>query len=193
MSVLERDFYHLVADTVLTSHEYWNNLAVEAAVLSAKHYWANHAPFPEPEESLDLAKLPSLQGQVSPVMALVLRHTPRSLVSASRTPGGTMLMIWLVSGLCLIVARRFSLKGAGRSRGSGFITLTHLIVVAVGVFAAIGLPAAGVSWPGIMLAAVLLLVLGLALQWYSVIQSAGSVKPMAVRGLVAHDRLEPKL
>ena len=96
-----------------------------------------------------------------------------------------MLLVWLVSGICLIVARRFNSKGAGRSRGSGLITLMHLIVVALGVFAAIRLPAAGVSWPGVMPVAVLLLVVGLALQWYSVIRSAGSVKLIAVGGLVA--------
>jgi hypothetical protein len=40
MSVLDRDFYNQVNSAVLTSHEYYDNLAVEAAVLSTKHYWA---------------------------------------------------------------------------------------------------------------------------------------------------------
>jgi hypothetical protein len=40
MSVLDREFYKMVASAVQTSHEYYDNIAVEAAVLSAKHYWA---------------------------------------------------------------------------------------------------------------------------------------------------------
>jgi hypothetical protein len=46
MSVLDHDFYHLAAGAVLTSHEYYDNIAVEAAVLSAKHYWATAASPP---------------------------------------------------------------------------------------------------------------------------------------------------
>jgi len=187
MSVLDREFYHLVADTVLTSHEYYENLAVEAAVLLAKHYWATHAPLPEPQESLDPAKLPPLR-QASPLMALGRRHTPRSLVSASRTPAATMLLLWLVSGLGVIVTRRFSSKAVGHSQWSGLVTWIHLIVVALGIVAALRLPAARASWPGsVVPVAVFLLGLGLALQWYACIQPLVLAKANAAGS--AEDRL----
>jgi hypothetical protein len=187
MSVLDREFYHLVADTVLTSHEYYDNLAVEAAVLSAKHYWATHASLPEPQESLDAAKLPPLR-QSSPLTALVLRHTPRSLISASRTPAATMLLLWIVSGLGLIAAKCFISSAARGDHLSGFITLMHLTIVALGIYAALRLPTAGASWPGIVFPmAVCLFGLGLALQWYACIQPLLFVKANAAGS--AEDRL----
>jgi protein-S-isoprenylcysteine O-methyltransferase Ste14 len=187
MSVLDRESYHLMADTVLTSHEYYENLAVEAAVLSAKHYWATHASLPEPQEILDPAKLPPLR-QASPLIALVLRHTSRSLVSASRTPAATMLLLWIVSGLGLIMAKRFNLRAARHDPLSGFITLMYLTVVALGVFVALQLPAARALWPGIVFQmAVFLFGLGLALQWYACIQPLLSVKANVAGS--AEDRL----
>ena len=179
LSVLDHEFYRMMAGNILAIHEYWNNLAIEAAVLSSKHYWATHSPMPEPQEVLNPRKLPAVQPPpTSPLAALILRHTPRSLASATRTPGAAMLLLWIVSGLARIVARTFS--SAGHDPGSGTITLTFLIAVALGVFAALRLRAAAASWPGIVIpVAVFLLGLGLALQWYAHIQSAVLAKANA--------------
>jgi hypothetical protein len=40
MSVLDRRLYELLGNAVLTSHQYYDDIPVEAAVLYAKHYWA---------------------------------------------------------------------------------------------------------------------------------------------------------
>ncbi len=158
MSVLDHDFYHLVASSVLTSHEYWNNFPVEAAVLSAKHYWATHPSSPEPQEALDAAKLPPV---------------PRILPAVlTRTPAAIMLLVWLVSGLARIMAQQFGSSAAGHDPWSGMITRIYLILVALGIFAVFRLPAAEVSWADAIPVAVFLLGLGLALQWYARIQTA---------------------
>ena len=57
MSVLDHDFYRQVAGNILAIHEYWDNLAVEAAVLSAKHYWATTTN-PPPEIVEDAKGIP---------------------------------------------------------------------------------------------------------------------------------------
>ena len=54
-----------------------------------------------------------------------------------------MLFLWLVSGLGVVVLKRFSSKIVGRSRGAGLVTWIHLIIVALGIVAALRLPAAG--------------------------------------------------
>ncbi len=74
MSVLDRDFYKMTADAVRTSHEYYDNLAIEAAVLSTKHYWAT-ATSPPPEIIEDPKGIPTL-AQVS-------------AAAASKNPGRT--------------------------------------------------------------------------------------------------------
>jgi hypothetical protein len=56
MSVLDRPFYQLAAGAVLTSHQYLDDVPVEAAVLAAKHYWALRASAPEPPEVLEDTK-----------------------------------------------------------------------------------------------------------------------------------------
>jgi hypothetical protein len=183
MSVLDHDLYHKVASVLLTSREYYDKLGVEAAVLSVKHYWATHSPLPEPEEVLDPAKLPPVNKQTSPLIALIRRHMP----PVSRTPAAIMVLLWIVSGLGLIMAKRFSSKTIGRSQRSGFVTWLHLIVVALGVFAALRLPAARASWPGIIPLALFLFGLGLALQWYACIRPLVLAKANAA-GL-AEDRL----
>lgn len=174
MSVLDHDFYHLVAGTALTSHEFLENLAVEAAVLSSKHYWASHSPIPEPQEMLDPAKLPP--PVASPLDALIRRHTPRSLVYVSRTAAANMLLLWIVSGLGLILVNRFDSNTSGRDPWSAIATRIYLIVVALGIIAAFRLPAAIAAWPGIIPLAVFLLGLGLALQWYARIRFRGLAK-----------------
>ena len=179
MSVLDHEFYDMVASTVLTSHEYWNNLAVEAAVLSAKHYWATNSPMPEPQEVLDPAKLRTIR-PISPLIAFLLRHTPRPLASLSRTLAAIMLLVWIVSGLGRILAKRFDSSAAGHDPWAGTITRTYLIVVTLGIFAALWLPAARAPWTGIVFpVAFSLLVLGLALQWYARIRIRGLAKATA--------------
>jgi len=177
MSVLDHEFYHMVANAVLNCHEYYDNLAVEAAVLSAKHYWATHPSMPEPQETLDPGKLPPVP-QLSPAMAYLLR--PHTMI---RTPGAAMLLLWIVSGLGLSVVKRFNPSTAGHNRGAGFITMMSLIIVALGVLAALRLPAAKATWPDIVIpVAILLFGLGLALQWYANIRPR---RLAAVGGLLA--------
>ncbi len=47
MSVLDRRLYEVLGKAVLDSHQYLEDLPVEAAVLYAKHHWATRAPEPE--------------------------------------------------------------------------------------------------------------------------------------------------
>ncbi|HEX4120957.1 MAG TPA: hypothetical protein VH619_10100 [Verrucomicrobiae bacterium] len=167
MSVLDHDLYHKAASVLLTSREYYDKLGVEAAVLSVKHYWAAHSPIPEPEEVLDPAKLPPVSKQTSPLIALIRRHMP----PVSRTPAAAMLLLWIVSGLGRIATKRFDSNAAGHDPWSAIITRIYLIIVALGVFAALRLHAAAALWPsGVIPVAVFLLGLGLALQWYAIIQ-----------------------
>jgi hypothetical protein len=186
MSVLDHDYYHLVASTVLTSHEYWDNLPVEAAVLSAKHYWATHSPLPEPQENLDPAKLPQFPRITSAIVALGLKHTSHFLLSAARIPAVVMVFLWIVSGIARIVAKRFDASAAGHDPWAVFITRTYLILVALGILAVFGLHGAATSWPGIIPVAASLLSLGLALQWYARIQIRGLAKANAASS--AEDR-----
>lgn len=61
MSVLDREFYKQMATAVLTSHQYWDDLPVEAAVLSAKHYWAITPVAEQPPEIVeDASNVPPL-------------------------------------------------------------------------------------------------------------------------------------
>jgi hypothetical protein len=95
MSVLDHEFYHLVASTVLTSHEYCDNLAVEAAVLAAKHYWATNTVV-QPEMIEDASGLPPLR-QVSPVPARIMRHWRLA---------GIIVLAWLGVRLLMMYFRR---------------------------------------------------------------------------------------
>lgn len=184
MSVLDHDFYRLVAGSVLSSHEYWNNLPVEAAVLSAKHYWATHDSVPPPQEVLDPAKLPPVLQ--APIALLLHRRAPRFLAFVSQTPAAIMLILWIVSGIARIRSARFDPNTLGRDKRSGMITRIYLILVVLGIFAALWLPAAAASWPGIVPVAVFLLGLGLALQWYARIQIRGLSKTNAARPAKDH-------
>jgi len=158
MSVLDREFYHLVADTVLTSHEYWNNLAVEAAVLSAKHYWATHASLPEPQELLDPAKLSPLR----PIPAGSLKRWP---------PVALVGMLWGVSELLLALLKRSKTNAISKDRHSlKLIWLVTLTAIALGIVAAHRLPAWRMPWPKTVFElGCCLFGLGLALRWYSII------------------------
>jgi protein-S-isoprenylcysteine O-methyltransferase Ste14 len=91
-----------------------------------------------------------------------------------------MLLLWIVSGLGRIVTKRFDSNAAGHDPWSAIITRIYLIVVALGVFAALRLHAAAALWPsGVIPVAVFLLGLGLALQWYAIIQIRDLVKANA--------------
>ena len=172
-SVLDHDFYRQVAGNILAIHEYWDNLAVEAAVLSVKHYWATNPPQSEPQEVLDPAKLPPFP-QIRPLIAVPL------MLIRIYSPASTMLFLWIVSGIGLIIARRFDSSAAGHDPAAKFITRVYLILAGLGVLAGFRLPAAGISWAGIVgPMAVSLLVLGLALQWYARIQTAVLAKANA--------------
>ncbi len=177
MSMLDHELYEMAASTVLTSHEYWNNLAVEAAVLSVKHYWATHSPLPEPQEALDPGKLPPVP-QYSTIAAIPL--------ILSRNPAAILLFLWIVSGIGRNVAKRFDASAAGHDPRGVTTTRSYLVAVGLGVFAAFWLPATGTSWPGIITMAIVLVVLGLALQWYARIQIAVLAKANATGSIKGH-------
>ena len=90
-----------------------------------------------------------------------------------------MLFLWIVSGLGVIVTRRFSSKAVGDNQRAGFVTCILLTVVALGIVAALRLPAARASWPAIIPVAVFLLGLGMALQWYACLQPLVLAKAIA--------------
>ena len=171
MSVLDHDFYRLTAGNILAIHEYWDNLAIEAAVLSAKHYWATHSPMPEPQEVLDPAKLPAVNNQISPLMALILRHTPHSLISAGRTPAAMLGTFWGISELFLAFTRRAKSNAVSKDRRStGLIWLVNLAAVALGVVAAYRIHAWRMPRPDVSLhMGLCVFVMGLVLRWYSII------------------------
>jgi hypothetical protein len=179
MSVLDDDLYRKAATLLLTSREYYDKMGVEAAILSAKHYWATHSSIPEPKELLDAANLPPASETPSlfaVIMGAILRH----MSPLSRTPAAAMLLLWIVSGLGRIVTKRFDSNAAGHDPWSEIITRIYIIIVALGVFAALRLHFASASWPsGVIPVAVFLLVLGLAQQWYAIIQIRSLVKANA--------------
>jgi hypothetical protein len=97
MSVLDKEFYKMTANAVLASHEYYENLPVEAAVLAAKHFWATNTVAPV-EITEDASGLPPLK-PVSPLWALLNRHRGLAV--------GTALLCWLVVKLLWKLFRRF--------------------------------------------------------------------------------------
>ena len=162
MSVLDHDFYHLVASSVLTSHEYWDNLAVEAAVLSAKHYWAT-APASAMEEMVEDAKgFPPLN--------------PSSSNSSSRSPWKTSAAAligwgWCISELCLTLFKRSKSNATSKDRHSlSLIWLVNLSAVALSIFAAYRLNNCRIPYPELTLRVALgLFFAGLVLRWYAII------------------------
>jgi len=97
MSVLDKDFYNMTAGAVLTSHEYFDNLPVEAAVLKAKHFWAAAKSTPPAIE--DASGLPPMPRRNS---TIVTRHWRLAL--------GITLASWLAIKLLLMFLRRFGIK-----------------------------------------------------------------------------------
>ncbi len=100
MSVLDHDFYRMTAGNILAINEYWDNLAVEAAVLSAKHYWATTTN-PPPEIIEDAKGIPPMP-QFSRGSTIISRHWRLGL--------GTILLSWLGIKLLLMFLRRAKIK-----------------------------------------------------------------------------------
>jgi len=156
MSVLDRDFYHLVADTVFSSHEYYNNLAVEAAVLSAKHYWAAHVP--EPEVVDNAAGVPPLEQQPS----RSFRGMP---------PPEVLGLIICASEFLLTIFKRSGKNAVSKDRHTlALIWLTNLAAIALGIAAAYRLYECRLPWPDVCLkVAYGIFALGMAVRWYAII------------------------
>jgi hypothetical protein len=102
MSVLDKRLYELTANAVLVSHEFYDDIPVEAAVLYAKHYWATHEPEPE---VVDNAKpSPAKPRPLSryddgwPLLALLNRHRWLTV--------GITLLCWLMTSLLIKFFRR---------------------------------------------------------------------------------------
>jgi len=160
MSVLEREFYHLVAGSVLTSHEYWDNLQVEAAVLSAKHYWATTTN-PPPEIIEDAKEIPPVP-QVSGFSSKQLKKWP---------PAGILMLLWGISELMLALFKRSKSNAVSKDRHSlKLIWLVKLAAITLGIIAAYRLPAGRIH-PGEIGLAIgyCLFVPGLVLRWWSII------------------------
>ncbi len=98
MSVLDKEFYNMTASAVLTSHEYYDNIAVEAAVLSAKNYWATVKSAPT-EIIEDASGLPPMPQHSS---TIITRHWRLGL--------GIILLSWLGIKLLLMFLRRSKIK-----------------------------------------------------------------------------------
>ena len=160
MSVLDREFYHLVASTVLTSHEYWNNLAVEAAVLSAKHYWATttNAPPEIVEDAKGIRPVPQIS-----------EYSPRQL--KKWPPAAILMMLWGISELSLTLFKRSKSDAISKDRHSlKLIWLVNLTAITLGIMAAYRLPAGRIHLGEIGLAIGYCLFLpGLVLRWWSII------------------------
>jgi protein-S-isoprenylcysteine O-methyltransferase Ste14 len=160
MSVLDREFYHLVADTVLTSHEYWDNIAVEAAVLSAKHYWAKTAN-PPPEIIEDAKGIPPVP-QIS-------NYSPRQL--KRWPPAAILMMFWGISELLLNIFKRSKSNAVSKDHHSlKLILVVNVVACTLGVMAAYRLPAFHIHLGETGLAiGWCLFVPGLVLRWWAII------------------------
>jgi len=166
MSVLDREFYQLVASSVLTSHEYWNNLAVEAAVLSAKHYWAT-APASATVEVVEDAKgVPPLNSLPSHSPSHSSSHSPWK-TSAAALIGWS----WCFSELALTLFKRSKSNATSKDRHSlSLIWLVNLAAVALGIFAAYRLHNCRIPYSELTLrVAVVLFSVGLTLRWWAII------------------------
>ncbi len=98
MSVLDKELYKLAAGAVLSSHEYFDNLPVEAAVLEAKHFWAT-TKSASPEIVEDASGLPPMPQWHSNLMT---RHWKLAL--------GITLLCWFSIKLFLKLSRHAKVK-----------------------------------------------------------------------------------
>ena len=110
--VLDREFYKMTADAVRTSHEYYDNMAIEAAVLSTKHYWATATNAPpeiieDPKGILTLAQVSAASQKKS---WSHLKHLP---------PPAYCLLLLVGSELMLTLFKRaLKVIPSPRARGS---------------------------------------------------------------------------
>jgi hypothetical protein len=95
MSVLDREFYEMTASAVMASHEFYDNIPVEAAMLAAKHFWATNT-VAQPELIEDASGFPPLR-QVSPVSSKIMRHWRLA---------GIIVLAWLGVRLLMMFFRR---------------------------------------------------------------------------------------
>jgi protein-S-isoprenylcysteine O-methyltransferase len=160
MSVLDHDFYRMTAGNILAIHEYWDNLAVEAAVLSTKHYWATTTNVP-PEIIEDATGLPLVQ-QVTPLWSRIARHVP---------PAGILMLLWGISELLLTLFKRSKSNAVSKDRHSlKLIWLVNTAAITLGILAAYRLPAGRIHLGEIgLVIGRCLFVPGLVLRWWSII------------------------
>ncbi len=162
MSVLDYDFYHMVSSAVLTSHEYCDNIAIESAVLSAKHYWATTTNPPR-EIVEDPSKYPSLP-QISASSLKYRRYLKHAPLQ------GYLLLLWVGSELLLTLFKRSKNNAVSRDRGSlGLIWLVNSTVFPLGIMTAYRLLACRIPWPVVSETGYGMFAAGLVLRWYSVI------------------------
>lgn len=159
LSVLDHRLYTLLGNAVIASHQYFDDVPVEAAVLYAKHYWATK---PSAQETSEL--LEDTQG-VPPVpqsSSLLQRRPPRAAI---------VLLLWGVSELLLTLSKRSKSNAISKDRHSlGLIWLVNLTAVTLGIIAAYRFPMYKIPWPKTALeVGWCLFVPGLVLRWYSVI------------------------
>jgi hypothetical protein len=101
LSVLDHDFYRQNAGNILAIHEYYDNVPVEAAVLSAKHHWAT-VTNPPPEIVEDASQFPSL--------AQVQVH--RQVKKLSKR---VVIFVAIIVSVCLVrLIRRSRRRGVGQ-------------------------------------------------------------------------------
>ncbi len=156
MSVLDRDFYRLLASAVLTSHQYLEDIPVEAAVLNAKHYWATRSSGPEIQEVLEDARgLPPLQQKSADSQ----RHVPVAVIIG--------LTLGLSELVLALTRRAKSNTGSNAHRPNNLIWLVFLVAIPLAVGAAYHVQ----RWPAehrqvLVASSYGLLLLGLALRWY---------------------------
>ena len=159
MSVLDHEFYRMVANAVLTSHEYYDNIAIEAAVLSAKHYWAT-ATNPPPEIVEDATAFPPLT-HVSPWRSKIRKYLP---------PAGIVLLIWIGSELLLTLFKRSKTNAISKDRNSlKLIWLVNTAAFTLGIIAAYRFHAGRIPWPILPEIGYCLFAVGVVLRWYSII------------------------
>jgi hypothetical protein len=107
MSVLDREFYKITASAVLASHEFYDNIPIEASMLAAKHFWATNM-VAQPEMIEDASGLPPLR-QVSPVAAKIMRHWRL---------GGIIVLAWLGIRLLMMYFRRSKAGAVSKNQNS---------------------------------------------------------------------------
>jgi len=158
MSVLDKGLYQISGNAVLASHEYWDNLAVEAAVLSAKHYWAT-APASALEEVVDDPKgVPPLKPSSS--------HSNWTIRAAE-------ILGWSLcfSELGLSLFKRSKSNATSKDRNSlGLIWVVNLGAIALAIFAAHRFYECRIPYRDLTLkVAIGLFSVGLTLRWWAII------------------------